>query len=155
ELPTVKAAEARGIATIHQELNLVPQMSVAENIMLGRTPSRGGLVNWGLMRAQARAALERIGLDVSPDRLVGSLSTAHQQLVEIARALSMDARVLILDEPTAALTRKESGQLFEVMDDLKTKGVAMVFISHHLDEIPRVGDDVSVLRDGTLVGEVP
>ena len=155
ELPTVKAAEARGIATIHQELNLVPQMSVAENIMLGRPPSRGGLVNWGLMRAQARAALERIGLDVSPDRLVGSLSTAHQQLVEIARALSMDARVLILDEPTAALTRKESGQLFEVMDDLKTKGVAMVFISHHLDEIPRVGDDVSVLRDGTLVGEVP
>lgn len=155
ELPTVKAAEARGIATIHQELNLVPQMSVAENIMLGRTPSRGGLVNWGLMRAQARAALERIGLDVSPDRLVGSLSTAHQQLVEIARALSMDARVLILDEPTAALTRKESGQLFEVMDDLKTKGVAMVFISHHIDEIPRVGDDVSVLRDGTLVGEVP
>ena len=155
ELPTVKAAEARGIATIQQELNLVPQMSVAENIMLGRTPSRGGLVNWGLMRAQARAALERIGLDVSPDRLVGSLSTAHQQLVEIARALSMDARVLILDEPTAALTRKESGQLFEVMDDLKTKGVAMVFISHHLDEIPRVGDDVSVLRDGTLVGEVP
>jgi len=155
ELPTFKAAEARGIATINQELNLVPQMSVAENIMLGRTPSRGGLVNWGLMRAQARAALERIGLDVSPDRLVGSLSTAHQQLVEIARALSMDARVLILDEPTAALTRKESGQLFEVMDDLKTKGVAMVFISHHLDEIPRVGDDVSVLRDGTLVGEVP
>lgn len=152
ELPTVKAAEARGIATIHQELNLVPQMSVAENIMLGRTPSRGGLVNWGLMRAQARAALERIGLDVSPDRLVGSLSTAHQQLVEIARALSMDARVLILDEPTAALTRKESGQLFEVMDDLKTKGVAMVFISHHLDEIPRVGDDVSVLRDGTRRG---
>ena len=155
ELPTVKAAEARGIATIHQELNLVPQMSVAENIMLGRPPSRGGLVNWGSMRAQARAALERIGLNVSPDRLVGSLSTAHQQLVEIARALSMDARVLILDEPTAALTRKESGQLFEVMDDLKTKGVAMVFISHHLDEIPRVGDDVSVLRDGTLVGEVP
>ena len=155
ELPTVKAAEARGIATIHQELNLVPQMSVAENIMLGRTPSRGGLVNWGSMRVQARAALERIGLNVSPDRLVGSLSTAHQQLVEIARALSMDARVLILDEPTAALTRKESGQLFEVMDDLKTKGVAMVFISHHLDEIPRVGDDVSVLRDGTLVGEVP
>lgn len=155
DLPTVKAAEAEGIATIHQELNLVPQMSVAENIMLGRTPSRGGLVSWGPMRAQARAALERIGLDVSPDRLVGSLSTAHQQLVEIARALSMDARVLILDEPTAALTRKESGQLFEVMDDLKAKGVAMVFISHHLDEIPRVGDDVSVLRDGTLVGEVP
>lgn len=155
ELPTVKAAEAHGIATIHQELNLVPQLSVAENIMLGRTPNRGGLVSWGPMREHARAALERIGLDVSPDRLVGSLSTAHQQLVEIARALSMDARLLILDEPTAALTRKESGQLFEVMDDLKAKGVAMVFISHHLDEIPRVGDDVSVLRDGTLVGEVP
>lgn len=155
ELPDVKAAEAQGIAVIHQELNLVPQLSVAENIMLGRTPSRGGLVQWRPLRRRAEAALERIGLNVSPEKLVGELSSAHQQLVEIARALSMDARVLILDEPTAALTRRESRQLFSVMDDLKARGVAMVFISHHLDEIPRVGDDVTVLRDGVAVGEVP
>lgn len=155
ELPDVKAAEARGIAVIHQELNLVPQLSVAENIMLGRTPSHAGLVQWGPMRRRAKEALDRIGMDVQPETLVGELSSAHQQLVEIAKALSTDARVLILDEPTAALTRRESHRLFSVMDDLKARGVAMVFISHHLDEIPRVGDDVTVLRDGAAVGEVP
>lgn len=155
ELPDVKAAEAQGIAVIHQELNLVPQLSVAENIMLGRTPRSGGLVQWGPLRRAARAALEKIGLDVSPDRLVGSLSSAQQQLVEIAKALSIDARVLILDEPTAALTRRETTQLFSVMDDLAARGVAMVFISHHLDEIPRAGHDVTVLRDGHEIAQVP
>lgn len=155
ELPDVKSAEARGIAVIHQELNLVPQLSVAENIMLGRTPQRGGLVQWGPLREAASRALERIGLDVDPNTLVERLSSAQQQLVEIAKALSVDARVLILDEPTAALTRRESTQLFSVMKDLAARGVAMVFISHHLDEIPRAGDDVTVLRDGHEIGQVP
>ena len=126
-LPNVKAAEAHGIATIHQELNLVPTMTVAENLMLGRTPSRWGLVDY----------------------------KARQQLVEIAKALSMNARVLILDEPTAALTGREIDQLFSVVNDLKAKGVGMVFISHHLDEIARIADSVSVLRDGGFVAEVP
>ena len=116
-LPNVKAAEAHGIATIHQELNLVPTMTVAENLMLGRTPSRWGLVDY--------------------------------------KALSMNARVLILDEPTAALTGREIDQLFSVVNDLKAKGVGMVFISHHLDEIARIADSVSVLRDGGFVAEVP
>ena len=154
-LPTPKAAEALGIATIHQELNLVGSLSVAENVMLGRLPNRSGLVNRAQMRSRARAALERIGLDISVERQVGTLGIAQQQLIEIARALSLESRLLILDEPTAALTHHEADQLFEVMEDLRAKGVAMVFISHHLDEIARIGDVVTVLRDGQFVDRVP
>ncbi len=154
-LPDVKAAEAHGIATIHQELNLVPQMSVAENIMLGRTPRRLGLVDRRATRDAAHQALERIGLDVDLSRPVGSLGVARQQLVEIAKALSQDARILILDEPTAALTGREIEQLFEVVQDLRAHEVGMVFISHHLEEISEIGDSVSVLRDGRLVAEMP
>ncbi|NHU85655.1 sugar ABC transporter ATP-binding protein [Kocuria sp. JC486] len=154
-LPDVKAAEAHGIATIHQELNLVPQLSVAENITLGRTPQRFGVVDKPRMNAVAREALERIGLDVPLAKPVGELGVARQQLVEIAKALSQDARLLILDEPTAALTGREIDALFEVVDDLKRRGVGMVFISHHLDEIPRIGDSISVLRDGQFVAQVP
>ena len=154
-LPDVRAAEARGIATIHQELNLVPGMTVAENISLGRMPRRGGLLDRRAMRATARHALERIGLDVDPDHPVGELGVARQQLVEIAKALSLDARILVLDEPTATLTRTEIEQLFRVVRELREAGVAMVFISHHLDEIAEIGDSVSVLRDGRLVDEVP
>ncbi len=154
-LPTPKAAEARGIATIHQELNLVSSLTVAENVLLGRLPSRLGLIDRAEMRRIARAALDRIGLSIDVDRRVRDLGIAQQQLVEIARALSMESRVLILDEPTAALTSHESEQLFDVMTELKSKGVAMVFISHHLDELPRVGDVVTVLRDGRFVDKVP
>ncbi|WJZ03122.1 sugar ABC transporter ATP-binding protein [Corynebacterium freiburgense] len=155
KLPNTKAAEALGIATIHQELNLVPTMSVAENLLLGRTPSRWGLVNYKHLRRQAEAALRIIGVDVSLDTPVGQLGIARQQLVEIAKALSMNARILILDEPTAALTGREVDHLFGVVDDLRAKGVGMIFISHHLDEIARIADSVSVLRDGGLVAEVP
>ncbi|MDO5511767.1 sugar ABC transporter ATP-binding protein [Corynebacterium sp.] len=154
-LPTTKAAEALGIATIHQELNLVPTMSVAENVMLGRTPEKFGLVNYRELRRRAQAALDIIGVNVDLDTPVGELGIARQQLVEIAKALSMEARILILDEPTAALTGHEIDQLFTVVDDLKAKGVGMVFISHHLDEIARIADTVSVLRDGEFVAEVP
>lgn len=154
-LPDTRAAESYGIATIHQELNLIPTMTVAENVLLGRTPSRGGLVNYRALRKKAKAALDYVGIDVDLDAKVGSLGIARQQLVEIAKALSMDARTLILDEPTAALTGKEINQLFEVLDDLKSQGVGMVFISHHLDEIARISDSVSILRDGELVAEVP
>lgn len=154
-LPNTKAAEALGIATIHQELNLVPTMTVAENIMLGRTPSRFGLVNYTYLKREAAAALRLIGLDVDLDTPVGELGIARQQLVEIAKALSMNARMLILDEPTAALTGKEIDQLFAVVEDLRAKGVGMVFISHHLDELARIADTISVLRDGNFVTEVP
>ena len=154
-LPTTRAAEDLGIATIHQELNLVPTMSVAENVMLGRMPTRHGMVDRRALRNRARAALALIGLDVDVDTPVGELGIAKQQLVEIAKALSINARILILDEPTAALTRHETQALFSVMADLRRRGVAMLFISHHLDEIAEVGDTVTVLRDGEFVAEVP
>ena len=154
-LPTTRAAEELGIATIHQELNLVPTMSIAENVMLGRMPTRHGMVDRSALRNRARAALSLIGLDIDVDTLVGELGIARQQLVEIAKALSINARILILDEPTAALTRHETESLFAVMADLRSRGVGMLFISHHLDEIAEVGDTVTVLRDGEFVAEVP
>lgn len=154
-LDGVRAAESHGIATIHQELNLVPTMTVAENVLMGRLPARGGIVDRRRTREIARRALDRIGLDTDLDRPVSSLGVAQQQLVEIAKALSLDARMLILDEPTAALTRGEIEVLFSVVRDLRRDGVGMVFISHHLEEIAAIGDDVSVLRDGLLVADVP
>ncbi|MDO4630745.1 MAG: sugar ABC transporter ATP-binding protein [Corynebacterium sp.] len=154
-LPNSKAAEELGIATIHQELNLVPTMSVAENVMLGRAPSRFGLVDYPKLRRQAQEALDLIGVDVDLNDRISSLGIARQQMVEIAKALSMNARILILDEPTAALTGHEIEQLFKVIRDLKACKVAMVFISHHLDEIAEIADTVSVLRDGELMAEVP
>ncbi|ANP74264.1 sugar ABC transporter ATP-binding protein [Cryobacterium arcticum] len=154
-LPTTKAAEDHGIATIHQELNLVATMSVAENVMLGRMPTKFGMVDRKELRRQARAALALIGLEVDVDTPVGQLGIARQQLVEIAKALSINARVLILDEPTAALTRHETQALFAVMADLRRRGVGMLFISHHLDEIAEVGDTVTVIRDGHFIAEVP
>jgi len=154
-LPTTRAAEELGIATIHQELNLVPTLSIAENVMLGRMPTKHGMVDRSALRNRARAALALIGLDVDVDTLVGDLGIARQQLVEIAKALSINARILILDEPTAALTRHETQSLFAVMADLRRRGVGMLFISHHLDEIAEVGDTVTVLRDGEFIAEVP
>ncbi|MEO6944876.1 MAG: sugar ABC transporter ATP-binding protein [Lacisediminihabitans sp.] len=154
-IPNTRAAEALGIATIHQELNLVPSLSVAENVMLGRTPKRLGMVNRGALRRQAQDALHRIGLTIDPNTRVSELGIAQQQLVEIAKALSINARVLILDEPTAALTRHETRQLFRVVEELRSHGVAMLFISHHLEEIAKIGDSVVVLRDGQRIAEVP
>jgi ribose transport system ATP-binding protein len=154
-LPGTLAAEKLGIATIHQELNLVASLSVAENVMMGRFPRRFGIVDRRELKRRARAALELIGLDVDVDTKVGELGIARQQLVEIAKALSIDARILILDEPTAALTRHETEQLFAVVAQLRARGVGMLFISHHLDEIAEIGDTVAVLRDGKFVAEVP
>nr|WP_245192585.1 sugar ABC transporter ATP-binding protein [Arthrobacter pigmenti] len=154
-LADTNASEALGIATIHQELNLVGSMTVAENICMGRFPRRFGMVDRRTMRETARAALEMIGLDIDVDHRVGELGIARQQLVEIAKALSLNARMLILDEPTAALTKREISALFAVVEDLRQRGVGMVFISHHLDEIAAIGDSVSVLRDGEFIDEVP
>lgn len=153
-LPNSHAAEKLGIATIHQELNLVESLSIAENVMMGRIPTRFGMVDRKALRSRARDALGRIGLDIDVDTLVGDLGIARQQLVEIAKALSIDARILILDEPTAALTRHETDNLFRVVAELRARGVGMLFISHHLDEIAEIGDTVVVLRDGHFVAEV-
>ena len=155
KLATVHEAEAHGIATIHQELNVVDSLSVAENVLMGRLPSHMGFVDKKALRATAREAVDRIGLNIDVNAPVGSLGVAQQQIVEIAKALHQDARILILDEPTAALTDSEIARLFEIMTELKAKNVAMVFISHHLDEVARIGDRVAVLRDGDLVDILP
>jgi len=152
---TTAQAEALGIATIHQEFNLVPQLSVAENVMLGRQPTRFGIVDKRRMLSTARRALARVGLEIDPRTPVSRLGVARQQLVEIAKALSLEAQVLILDEPTAALTDDEVDRLLALMAELRETGVGMIFISHHLDEIRRIGQRVTVLRDGRSVGTVP
>ncbi|MDE1711362.1 sugar ABC transporter ATP-binding protein, partial (plasmid) [Chromobacterium amazonense] len=148
------AAEAAGIAIIHQELNLIPQLSVMENLFLGREPSRFGVIDFAAMRRQARAQLAALGAEgIDPDAEAGSLSIGQQQMVEIAKALALKARVLIMDEPTAALTEREIDRLFGLMAQLKADGVAIVYVSHRMEEIFRVCDKISVLRDGCFVGE--
>ncbi|MBH1937395.1 sugar ABC transporter ATP-binding protein [Streptomyces sp. AV19] len=149
-------AERLGIATIHQEFNLVPGLSVAENLFLGRQPrTRFGLVDRRAMRERAARLLERVRLDVSPAAPVAGLGIAQLQMVEIAKALGVDARVLVMDEPTAVLTSSEVATLFGIVRELRAGGVAVVFITHHLEEIAELGDRVTVLRDGRSVAEVP
>lgn len=148
-----REAIAAGVGMIHQELNLLPGMSVAENIFLGRQPVRGGRIDYSAMREAARKACARVGLQVDVTRPVGRLSVAAQQQVEIAKALSLQAHVLILDEPTAALGAEESEQLFAIVDELREQGVGFVYISHRLHEAARVGDRIVVLRDGQCVAD--
>jgi ribose transport system ATP-binding protein len=148
-------AERLGIATIYQEFNLVPQLSVAENVYLGKPPRRLGFVDRRRMRNLADEALARVGLQVDPTTPVAQLGIAQQQLVEIAKALTVQARVLVMDEPTATLTTDEVGRLFGVVRELTKAGVGVVFISHHLEEVSEIGDRVTVLRDGKRVGELP
>ncbi|BCK71463.1 ribose import ATP-binding protein RbsA 2 [Streptomyces libani subsp. rufus] len=149
-------AERLGIATIYQEFNLVPGLTVAENIFLGRQPrTRLGLVDKKTMRTRAAELLRRVRLDVSPNTPVAELGIARLQMVEIAKALSLDARVLIMDEPTAVLTSEEVETLFEIVRELRDAGVGIIFITHHLEEIGALGDRVTVLRDGRSVAEVP
>jgi len=151
---STRDAEALGIAMIHQELNLIPQLSVMENLFLGREPRRFGVIAGARMRSDATAWLAKVGAGhIDPVREAGTLSIGEQQLVEIAKALSLDARVLIMDEPTAALTDREIQTLFEIMADLKSHDVAIVYVSHRMEEIFRICDRISVLRDGRFVGE--
>ena len=145
-------AERLGLVMIHQELNLVPGLSVAENIFLGHEPSRGGLIQTETMRRISRELLHRLGCDVAPDTPVASLSVAEQQLVEIARALREKARLLVMDEPTAALSDVEIDALFEVIRTLCEDGVPVIYISHRMKEIFRIGHRVTVMRDGRTVG---
>ncbi|MVU81916.1 ATP-binding cassette domain-containing protein [Nocardia sp. ET3-3] len=149
----VAAADAlrAGIQVVHQELALLPTLTVAENLFLQHLPRRFGIVDRRGMRVRAKALLEQVGLDVSPETVVGRLGIAQMQLVEIAKALSTECRLLIMDEPTATLTPRETANLFKVMRQLKEDGVAIIFISHHLDEIFEIGDRVTVLRNGTSV----
>lgn len=145
-------AERLGLVMIHQELNLVPGLSVAENIFLGHEPGRCGLIRSRTMRRTSSEILHRLGCEVDPDAPVSSLSVAEQQLVEIARALREEARVLVMDEPTAALSDAEIEALFEVIRSICRDGVPVIYISHRMKEIFAVGDRVTVMRDGRTVG---
>ena len=145
-----------GIAAIYQEFNLVPHLTVAENIFLGREPRRaGGLVDWPRLRTMAADVLGRVRVPIDPSTHVANLSVAHQQIVEIAKALSVGARILIMDEPSAALTEHDLEALFDHVRGLKAEGVSVIYISHRLTEIFAIADTATVLRDGRVVGTRP
>jgi ABC-type sugar transport system ATPase subunit len=148
----VRDSEAAGIAVIFQELSLVKEMTVGENIFLGREPRKFGVVRWGELYRRAQELLDELQLRVDPRTPVGNLGIGQQQLVEIAKALSQRARILVLDEPTAALTDAEVETLFRILKALRGRGVGMIYISHKLDEVFRISDRVTVLRDGRTVG---
>lgn len=147
-----KEARARGIAVIYQELSLAPNLTVAENIFLGREPSRSGMVNRARMMGRAGPVLDRLGVDFGPDTRVAGLSLGERQLVEIARALASEARIIVMDEPTTSLSSRETEKLFDVITALTAQGIAIIYISHRMEEVYRLSDRCSVLRDGSYVG---
>jgi D-xylose transport system ATP-binding protein len=147
----IRDAENAGIAVVHQELSLVGDMTIGENIFLGREPRRFGVIEWEALYSNAQKVLDAVHLALRPNTLVSDLGIGQQHLVEIAKALSRDARILILDEPTAALTDTEAETLFAILAQLRERGVGIVYISHKLDEVFRIADRVTVLRDGRTV----
>ncbi|QCW49556.1 sugar ABC transporter ATP-binding protein [Nocardioides dongxiaopingii] len=153
EFSTPAAAQAAGISTVYQEVNLVPNLTVAENMMLGREPRWLGMINHRAMNRRAADTLQRLGIDVDPRSTLGSHPIAVQQLVAIARAVDVQARVLILDEPTSSLDADEVAKLFDVMRHLRDKGTAIVFVSHFLDQVYEIADRMTILRNGRLVEE--
>jgi len=152
QFKSIREAEEHGISLIAQELALVPELSVAENISLGREPVRGGLIRWEQVNADAKRALELVGLDVDPRRPVRQLGIGQQQMVEIAKALIKSARILVLDEPTAALTEADAVRLLRFLAELRNRGISSIYISHRLEEVFRIADRITVLRDGRSVG---
>jgi len=146
-------AQEQGISTVYQEVNLVPNLSVAENLLLGRQPTRGGFIDGREMRRRAAAILERLNLHVDVNQLLGDCSIAVQQMVAIGRALEFESKVLILDEPTSSLDAGEVEQLFKVMRKLKAEGHAILFVTHFVDQVYAVSDRITVLRNGELVGQ--
>jgi len=146
-------AQKLGISTVYQEINLCPNLTVAENILIGREPRRLGSVRWKAMNAHAKQVLERLDIDIDVTQTLGSYSVAIQQMAAIARALEISsARILILDEPTSSLDTHETAQLFRVMRKLKSEGMAIIFITHFIDQVYEVSDRITVLRNGSLVG---
>ncbi|SRR5581483_1591968 len=147
-------AQLLGISIIYQELNLMPNLTVAENVFIGREPNRARFVQWGKLHQQTRELTDRLGIKLSPTATVRNLSVAEQQMVEIARALSIRSRVIIMDEPTSALTENEVQHLFNIMRGLKAQGLGVIFITHRLEEVFEICDRITVLRDGAYVGTI-
>ena len=152
QFKTIRDAENAGVAIIFQELSLVKELTVGENIFLGKEPSRFGVINWSELYQKATKLLKDLHLPIDPRTPVGNLGIGQQQLVEIAKALSQSAKILVLDEPTAALTESEVETLFDILSKLKSRGVGMIYISHKLDEVFMMSDRITVLRDGKTVG---
>ena len=147
----IKDSEKKGIAIIHQELALAPNLTVAENVFLGHDQARYGVVDWNKTRVKATQMLEMVGLDVKTDTLVKDIGVGKQQLIEIAKSLAKDVELLILDEPTAALNDEDSSHLLDLLVGLREKGITCIIISHKLNEVTRISDDITVLRDGQTI----
>src|SRR4029077_9950973 len=145
-------AQRRGIVTIYQEFTLAPNMTIAENVFIGREPGHGVFVNWRKMAAETSAITVRLGLQLRPMSIVRNLNVAEQQMVEIARALSMRSRLIVMDEPTSALSSTEVEKLFRIVRDLRAAGLGIIFVTHRLDEVMTLCDRFTVLRDGRQVG---
>ena len=148
---SIRDSEHKGIVIIHQELALVPLLSIAENIYLGNERANAGIVDWDETREGARAVLRKVGLNEDPDTLVTNIGTGKQQLVEIAKALSKEVKLLILDEPTASLSEKDSEALLNLLLGFKAQGISCILISHKLNEVSKVSDRITVIRDGHTI----
>jgi len=151
EFRDIRASEQAGIAIIHQELALIPELSITENIFLGNEIQRGGVIDWGEARGRAIQLLARVGLRDDPDTQIKNLGVGKQQLVEIAKALAKDVKLLILDEPTAALNEDDSQHLLDLILGLKGKGITSIIISHKLNEIEQIADSITIIRDGRTI----
>jgi ribose transport system ATP-binding protein len=156
QIKNTREAQNMGIAIIHQELNLISNLSIGENIFLGREPVNSfGKIEWKKLYNASKLIMDRLGITERPETLVSKLSIGKQQMIEIAKALSLNAQVIIMDEPTGALTDKETSNLFKVIEELKSEGRSIVYISHRLKEIFQICDDVTILRDGQFIAEHP
>jgi putative multiple sugar transport system ATP-binding protein len=151
EFRDIKQSERLGIAIIHQELALSPYLSIAENIFIGNEKARCQVIDWNKTREEAIALMKKLGLNESPDTLVGHLGVSKQQLIEIAKALAKDVKLLILDEPTAALNEKNSEDLLQLLLELKKNGISSVLISHKLNEVAKISDSITIIRDGKVI----
>lgn len=149
-----KDAEKEGVSIIYQEFNLIPQLTVAENVFLGRQPKRNGVIDWKKMNRDTVAILDSLNVKIDPRAKIKTLGVAQQQMVEIAKTLSLNSEIIIMDEPTAALTETEIDSLFMTIDKLKAQGVSFIYISHRLEEIYRIGDRASIMRDGQYINTV-
>ena len=147
-----RAARARGIAVIHQEMALAPDLSVAENIFLGQLP---GVISWPALRQRARDLIQSLGFDIDPGQQVRNLAVAHQQVVEIAKALAREIKIIVFDEPTAVLSAQDAERLHKIILALRSKGVGIVYISHRLEAVFRISDRMTIMKDGQVVGTVP
>jgi len=152
EFHNARTARTNGIAFIHQELNLCSNLDIAHNIFLGREPTKHGFRDKETMYIKSKELLQSLSTDINPSTLVGRLSTAQQQIVEIAKALSYDSKIVIMDEPTASLTAREIAILFDLIRKMSSKGIGIIYISHRFEEFREIGDRLSVLRDGQYIG---